>query len=256
MPGRVLLSIKLTARLADVTVPAVRAAIRRGRLKAVTLARDEHSVVRCVDMREAARYYGWPPALADRLADEMRAGVPEERDVYKLDEVAGEPDGAGHPDSAADASRIPGQAAFSGAQELAVGVDLDASPSSETQLGRMGPTIPAPDVVPEPASASEAWKRAVKKLADRGQMPNDAPPGFRLILPRGNTVLLRREVYDLLVDGEVVGTMADEGFANYVAERCHLGEVFVNGRGAVKWRPRIPLEGREISSYSPFIEEK
>ena len=85
MSGSVLISIKLTARLAGVTDQAVRVAIRRGRLPATTLARTERTAVRGIDLRDAARYYGWPPALVDRLAGEMRKGVPDGKDVHRID---------------------------------------------------------------------------------------------------------------------------------------------------------------------------
>ena len=241
MAHRVLLSIKLTARLAGVTVPAVRAAIRRGRLKAVTLAQAERTAVRCVDLREAARYYGWPAALVDRLEDEMRAGVPEGQDVYKLDCEADQRGGEGQWDPDAEAVRFAGEA--TGRTDATGGTAAEAQPPA----GTTGPATEAknalrgPDLAPDPASAQDAWERAAKMLAEFGQMPPDSRPGFRLILPREGATIRKREVYDLVVDGEVVGTIADEGFAIYFAEKCALGEVFVDGAGAVEWRPRVPL---------------
>ena len=238
MSGTVLLSIKLTARLAEVTVAAVRAAIRRGRLKAVTLAQAERTAVRFVDLREAARYYGWPPALVNRLEDEMRAGVPEGQTVYKMDEgpdrFGGESEGDSDPEVARPAA------------DDSVSPDLKSGDSTATPDGPADPPLQAQDaaagsgLTANPSSARDAWERAVKGLAD-SQAPADPPPGFRLVLPRGDAMLQRREVYDLVVDGEVVGTIADRSFATYVSERCFRGEVFVDGRGAVKWRPRIPL---------------
>ena len=238
MAGTVLLSIKLTARLAEVTVAAVRAAIRRGRLKAVTLAKAERTAVRFVDLREAARYYGWPPALVNRLEDEMRAGVPEGQTVYKLDEGPDRLDGESK--SGAD-PEVPRSAVGDSA-----GPDLERGVSTATLDGPAGPPPRARPAAAgsglraNPRSARDAWERAVKGLAD-GQTPADPPPGFRLILPYEDAALQRREVYDLVVDGEVVGTIADGRFATYVSEKCFRGEVFVDGRGAVKWRPRIPL---------------
>lgn len=211
MTGRVLLSIQLTARLAGVTVQAVRAAIRRGRLTAVTLARAERTAVRGIDLHDAVRYYGWPPALAHRLADEMRAGVPEGEDVYRIDSE----------------SKSEGEA-------------LGSGPEPPESAGEPG--LPSgPTLNPDPSSTRDAWKRAAKKLAARRQMPNDAPPGFRLVLPREHVALAPREVHDLVVDGEVVGTLTDPEFARYVLDRCEMGEVFVDGHGSVKWRPRLPL---------------
>ncbi len=240
MAGAVLLSIKLTARLAEVTVAAVRAAIRRGRLKAVTLAKAERTAVRFVDLREAARYYGWPPALVNRLEDEMRTGVPEGQTVYKMDE---------RPD------RLSGESQSSSLQDVASSVVADpAGPESESGVstaplaGSAGPAsqahdaAPEPDLTTDPRSAHGAWQRAATELAGVDHMPAEAPAGFRLILPRETAALQPREVYDLVVDGEVVGTIADKGLATYVREKCFRGEVFVDGRGAVKWRPRVPLK--------------
>ena len=240
MAGTVLLSIKLTARLAEVTVAAVRAAIRRGRLKAVTLAQAERTAVRFVDLREAARYYGWPPALVNRLVDEMRAGVPEGQTVYKMDEgperLSGESQTGSFQDAAPSAVDDP------------PGPDSGSGVSTTTQAGPAGPASQAQDAAPEaglttdPRSAQGAWQRAATDLAEVGQMPAEPPPGFRLILPRESAALQQRELYDLVVDGEVVGTIADKGLATYVREKCFRGEVFVDGRGAVKWRPRVPLK--------------
>lgn len=226
MTGRVLISIRLTARLAGVTVQAVRVAIRRGRLTAVTLARNERTAVRGVDLHDAARYYGWPPALVDRLADEMRAGIPPEKDVFRID-TESEPDGQ----------------VFSTGKVTPAG--QDASP--DTQLTPAPAATPpltrdqAPNLNPEPSSARDAWKRAAKRFAPHGRMPNEAPSGFRLVLPRDSAALAQREVHDLVVDGEVVGTLTDQGFAGHIVERCELGEVFVDCRGSVAWRPRLPL---------------
>lgn len=238
MAGTVLLSIRLTARLAEVTVAAVRAAIRRGRLKAVTLAQAERTAVRFVDLREAARYYGWPPALVNRLEDEMRAGVPEGQTVYKMDEgpdrFGGENTGGADPEGPRPAVSDP--AGPGAARVLSTAArTAPAGPRSQARDAAAGSRLTA-----NPGSARDAWERAVKGLAD-GQTPADPPPGFRLILPHESAALQRREVFDLLVDGEVVGTIADREFANYVREKCFRGEVFVDGRGAVKWRPRIPL---------------
>ena len=244
MAGTVLLSIKLTARLAGVTAPAVRAAIRRGRLEAVTLAQAERTAVRCVNLREAARYYGWPPALVNRLEDEMRAGVPEGEVVYKLDKGSDKPgsEGQGEPD--AEASLLVTNDAAK--PDLERGVPAEALTLAEFA----GPATQAEDtgsgaaLAPDPTSGRDAWKRATTELARVGRMPADPPPGFRLIMPRERATLQRREVYDLAVDGEAVGTIADEGYATYVREKCFRGEVFVNGKGAVKWLPRVPLRAR------------
>lgn len=252
MAGTVLLSIKLTARLAGVTAAAVRAAIRRGRLKAVTLAQAERTTVRFVDLREAARYYGWPPALVNRLEDEMRAGVPEGQTVYKMDEGPGGLSGEGQSGTDPEAARSvvddrAGPDAESAAAEL------------QTEAGSAGLVSQAPraaDLTPNPRSVRNAWRRATTELARVGQMPAEPPPGFRLILPRETAALQQREVYDLVVDGEVVGTIADGGFAAYVTEKCFRGEVFVDGRGAVKWRPRIPLTALGVTPISPPGKER
>ena len=236
--GLVLLSVKLTARLAGVTVPAVRAAIRRRRLKAVTLAETEHTAVRFVNLREAARYYGWPPALVNRLEDEMRAGVPKGEIVYRLDDETDKPESKGRSDAdaATETAGVPPPPNVP-AEPLgpATAADLATKPED---LAR------SPSLAPDPTSARDAWERAAKELASVGQGPSEPPPGFRLILPRRSATLQTREVFDLVVDGEVVGTIADRGFASYVREKCFQGEVFVNGKGAVKWRPRVPLRTR------------
>ncbi len=238
MAGEVLLSIKLTARLAGVTVAAVRAAIRRGRLKAVTLAQAERTAVRFVDLREAARYYGWPPALVNRLEDEMRVGVPEGQTVYKMaegpDRLSGEVQNTSDPEAAHSAVADPS----------GPGAENSVAAEPHTQAGPAGSPSQAPraaDLTTDPSSARDAWRRATTELAKVGQMPAEPPPGFRLLLPRKTAALQRREVHELVVDGEVVGTIADGGFATYVREKCFRGEVFVDGRGAVKWRPRVPL---------------
>lgn len=253
MAGTVLLSIKLTARLAGVTVAAVRAAIRRGTLKAVTLAQAERTAVRFVDLREAARYYGWPPALVDRLEDEMRAGVPEGQTVYKMDEGPGRLSGEGQSGTDPEAARS--------AVDDPAGPDTESAAAAEpqTQAGPAGSVSQAPraaDVTADPSSARDAWRRATTELARAEQLPAEPPPGFRLILPRETAALQRREVYELVVDGEVVGTIADGGFATYVREKCFRGEVFVDGRGAVKWRPRVPLTVAETGRVSPPGKEK
>ncbi len=253
MAGTVLLSIKLTARLAEVTVAAVRAAIRRGTLKAVTLAQAERTAVRFVDLREAARYYGWPPALVNRLEDEMRAGVPEGQTVYKMDEgsarLSGEVQSTSEPEAARSAVDDPAgpdtESAVAAAPQRQAG-----SASSVSQAPR------AADLTTDPSSARDAWRRATTELAKVGQMPAEPPPGFRLIVPRETAALQQREVYDLVVDGEVVGTIADGGFATYVSEKCFRGEVFVDGRGAVKWRPRVPLAAADANPVSPPGKEK
>ncbi len=240
MAGTVLLSIKLTARLAEVTVAAVRAAIRRGRLKAVTLAQAERTAVRFVDLREAARYYGWPPALVNHLEDEMRTGVPEGQTVYKMDERPDNLSAENQSGSALDAARS--------TVDDPRGLDSGRSVSTATRAGPAGPASQAQDAAPEagltadPRCARSAWQRAATELSRVGQMPAEPPPGFRLILPRESAALQQRELYDLVVDGEVVGTIADKGLATYVREKCFRGEVFVDGRGAVKWRPRVPLK--------------
>lgn len=253
MAGEVLLSIKLTARLAEVTVAAVRAAIRRGTLKAVTLAQAERTAVRFVELREAARYYGWPPALVDRLEGEMRAGVPEGQTVYKMDEgpdrLSGEVRSTADPETAHSADADPS------------GPDAENATAAEpqTQAGPAGSVSQAPraaDLTTDPNSARDAWRRATTELAKVGQMPAEPPPGFRLIHPRETATLQRREVYDLVVDGEVVGTIADGGFATYVREKCPRGEVFVDGRGGVKWRPRVPLAATDADRDSPSGKEK
>ena len=254
MAGTVLLSIKLTARLAGVTVAAVRAAIRRGRLKALTLAQAERTAVRFVELREAARYYGWPPALVNRLEDEMRAGVPEGQTVYKMDErpdrLSGESQSGSDPEIARSAVDDP------------AGPDSESDASTATQAGLARPASHAQDAAPEPGlttapeSARDAWERAVKELAGVGQVPADPPPGFRLILPHESAALQRREVFDLVVDGDVVGTIADWEFASYVREKCFRGEVFVDGRGAVKWRPRVPFRVPGPNPVSPPGKEK
>ncbi len=255
MAGTVLLSIKLTARLAEVTVAGVRAAIRRGRLKAVTLAQAERTAVRFVDLQEAARYYGWPPALVNRLKDEMRAGVPEGQTVYKMDEGPDRLSGESQSGSDPDASR-------SAVDDLAGPGPISESLVSTTQAGPAGSAPRAQDAAPEaglttdPRSAHGAWQRTAAELASVGQMPAEAPAGFRLILPRETAALQQREVYDLVVDGEVVGTIADRGFATYVREKCFRGEVFVDGRGAVKWRPRLPLSAPGPNPVSPPEKEK
>ena len=253
MAGTVLLSIKLTARLAEVTVAAVRAAIRRGTLKAVTLAQAERTAIRFVDLREAARYYGWPPALVDRLEDEMRVGVPEGQTVYKMDEgpdrLSGEVQDTSDPEAARSTGNDP------------AGPDTESAAETEPQT-QAGPTasvseVPrAADLTTDPSSARDAWRRATTELASVGQMPAEPPPGFRLILPRENAALQRREVYDLVVDNEVVGTIADGGLAAYISEKCFRGEVFVDGRGAIKWRPRVPLRVPGPNPISPPGKEK
>ena len=231
MAGTVLLSIKLTARLAEVTEAAVRAAIRRGRLKAVTLAQAERTAVRFVELREAARYYGWPPALVSRLEDEMRAGVPAGKTVYKMDEG---PDGPGGESQSGVGSRsesgVPTEPTGTSRQNGA------ASPEAGVRDAAPGPQLTA-----NPGAARDAWRRATTALGKVGQMPAEPPPGFQLILPTESAVLQRRTVHDLVVDGEVVGTIPDERFTTYVREKCFRGEVFVDGRGTVKWRPRVPL---------------
>lgn len=253
MAGTVLLSIKLTARLAEVTVAAVRAAIRRGTLRAVTLAQAERTAVRFVDLREAARYYGWPPALVNRLEDEMRAGVPEGQTVYKMDE---------RPDRlSSEVQRTSDQEAARSAVADPSGPDAGSAAAAEpqTQAWSAGAASQSPgsaDLTTDPSSARHAWRRATTELAKVGQMPAEPPPGFRLILPRETAALQRREVYDLVVDGEVVGTIADGGFAAYVREKCFRGEVFVDGRGPVKWRPRVPLAATDAERDSPSGKEK
>lgn len=253
MAGTVLLSIKLTARLAEVTVAAVRAAIRRGTLKAITLAQAERTAVRFVDLREAARYYGWPPALVNRLEDEMRAGVPEGQTVYKMDEgpnrLSGEVQNTSNPEAARSAVDDP------------AGPDAESAAAVEprAQVGPTGSASQAPraaDLATDPSSARDAWRRATTELARIAQMPAEPPPGFRLILPRETATLQQREVYDLVVDGEVVGTIADGGVATYVREKCFRGEVFVDGRGAVKWRPRVPVAVADADCVSPLAKEK
>ncbi len=231
--GAVLLSIKLTARLAGVTVPAVRAAIRRERLRAVTLAEAESTAVRFVDLREAARYYGWPPALVNRLEDEWRTGVPDGEAVYKLDHDADAPDSETH-----NLDAVAAQPTTNEPHNTHTATVPTRATDSATQAEDV---TRAPDLAPDPTSAGHAWERAVRESASASQKPGDPPPGFRLVLPRKTAKLQAREVYDLVVDGEVVGTIADRGFASYVREKCFRGEVFVNGKGGVKWRPRVPL---------------
>lgn len=253
MAGTVLLSIKLTARLAEVTVAAVRAAIRRGTLKAETLAQAERTAVRFVDLREAARYYGWPPALVDRLEDEMRVGVPEGQTVYRMDEgpdrLSGEVQSTSDPETAHSAVDDPARP----------DAERAAAAEPQGQAGPAGSVSQAPraaDLATDPTSARDAWQRATTELARDGQMPAEPPPGFRLILPRETAALKRREVSDLVVDGEVVGTIADGGFAAYLREKCFRGEVFVDGRGAVKWRPRVPLAATDADRNSPSGRER
>ena len=244
MAGIVLLSIKLTARLAGVTVPAVRAAIRRSRLDAVTLAQAERTAVRFVNLREAARYYGWPPALVNRLEDEMRAGVPEGQVVYKLDTEPDKPGGAGNSDPDAKSTLPTANNAASSDLGRTVPVDKRKPAGTAASATQAEDAARGSGLAPDPTSARDAWERAAKELSSAGQIPSDPPPGFRLILPREGATLRRREVYDLVVDGEVVGTIPEQGFATYVREKCSLGEVFVNGKGAVKWRPRVPLRAK------------
>ena len=236
MAGRVLLSLKLTARLAGVGVPAVRAAIRRGRLNAVTLAEAERAAVRSVDLREAARYYGWPPGLVDRLDDEMRVGAPEGQDVYKLDEESDGPEGVGR--RAAGSRTVAPRVAETDVAEYEVAVNAVVEVEHVARGSRL---------VAMPSAARDAWARTIRKTAGDGLVPADPPIGFRLILPRESAALRRREVYDLVVDGEVVGTVLDEGFALYVRDKCRRGEVFVNGQGAIKFRPRVPARSTRMN---------
>lgn len=114
----------------------------------------------------------------------------------------------------------------------------------------------AADLTTDPISGRDAWRRATTELARVGQTPAEPPPGFRLILPRETATLQQREVYDLVVDGEVVGTIADGGFAAYISEKCFRCEVFVDGRGAVKWRPRVPLAATDADRVSPSGKAK
>lgn len=238
MAGTVLLSIKLTARLAHVTEAAVRAAIRRGRLKAETLARAERTAVRFVDLWEAARYYGWPPALVSKLEDEMRAGAPEGETVYKMDEGPGQPIGGRQDHPQTEAAGADDDTARTG---TAVPEKAPTSAELVRRVAYVEHTTVGPSLTTDPAAARDAWERATKEPANTGHVPAEAPPGFRLIQPRESATLERRDVYDLVVDGEVVGTIPDERFAAYVREKCFRGEVFVDGRGTVKWRPRVPL---------------
>lgn len=69
-------------------------------------------------------------------------------------------------------------------------------------------------------------------------------------MPRRDARLRRREVFDLVVDDDVAGTVADGDAGTCVVEKSFLGEVFVDGRGAVRWRSRVPLE------VSPSLREK
>lgn len=57
-------------------------------------------------------------------------------------------------------------------------------------------------------------------------------------------------MFDLVVDDDVAGTVADGDAGTCVVEKSFLGEVFVDGRGAVRWRSRVPLE------VSPSLREK
>ena len=242
MTGTVLLSIKLTARLAEVTEAAVRAAIRRGRLRAETLAQAERTAIRFVDLREAARYYGWPPALVNRLEDEMRAGVPEGKTVYKLDDGPDRLGSGGEDHSETEVTRAATEATM--IPESAVPVETPTQTGPAGREAQVRQAVRGPGLAAHPRSARDAWERAAKELIKIGQIPADAPPGFRLILPHESAALERRDVYDLVVDGEVVGTIPDERFATYVREKCFRGEVFVDGKGTVKWRPRLPFRTR------------
>lgn len=245
MAGTVLLSIKLTARLAEVTEAAVRAAIRRGRLRAETLAQAERMAIRFVDLREAARYYGWPPALVNRLEDEMRAGVPEGQTVYKMDEGPDRLGGKGRKGSDPEVPLSAPSDQVGSHAESGFSTAPTRRPAGTAALEvQAREAAPGPRLTSDPAAARDAWERATKEPANAGHVPADPPPGFRLIQPRESAVLERRNVYDLVVDGEVVGTIPDERFATYVREKCFRGEVFVDGKGTVKWRPRLPFRTR------------